>query len=153
MRAMSCPFRTRSPSFTGSSRRSPEMFDDTLTVVAAWSFPAAVTLRVMGLFFAVAICTWMGGSARGLSDSPTIASTASTKAAATMRLGHDMAGFRFRWAAGAGTGGGAREPLAPRDRLAHLGGPDVLRLGGEERAAPPRPVEERRAGGRLLGGE
>src|SRR6266545_1772989 len=117
MRARSCPFLTRSPSSTASWSRSPERFEETFTVVAAWSFPAATTLRVMGLRFAVAIWTGTGGSGLGLSESATSAATASTKAMAMMRRGHDMVGFRRgagAGAAGCASGGGSLGKVAGR---------------------------------------
>ena len=49
--ASTWPLTTVSPTFTGSSTRSPERFELIFTVVAASTFPAPVTVRVMGPFF------------------------------------------------------------------------------------------------------
>src|SRR5512136_178916 len=92
---MYCPFLMVSPSRTGRSRRSPERFEESFTCVAACSFPAAATLRVMAPFFTWVTCTCTGGSFLGMSEAPTMPTTARTKTAATMRWVQDMRAVPF----------------------------------------------------------
>src|SRR5512137_2045075 len=96
MRPMYCPFLIVSPSRTGRSSRSPERLEESFTWVAAWSFPAAETFRVMGPFLTVEVCTVTGGSFLGTSDAAKMPTTASTKTAAMMRLVQDMGLGSFR---------------------------------------------------------
>ena len=70
------------------------MFDDTLTLRSGSSLPAPVTVRVIDIFEATAVCTAIGGTSRGLRlESVTIATTAMITTAMIQRaivMGHQV---------------------------------------------------------------
>ncbi len=83
------------------------MLEESFTSVAAWSFPAAVTIRVMAPLRAEIAWIAIGGCGRGRSEATVTPATTSTNETAAIRFGQLIrmgGGVRARTGRSAGEG-------------------------------------------------